>query len=114
MIRAIPFVVGLSILFIACAGPRPSTGPLIPPPSTEGTTSPKDERFDQAMAAINEKNDDKAISILDAMIKERPISSLYAGRAQAHVVCSPKTGPGGMRVSDAPRGQETIDEATHA
>ena len=30
------------------------------------------------------------------------------------VVCSPKTGPGGMRVSEAPRGQETNHEATHA
>jgi hypothetical protein len=29
------------------------------------------------------------------------------------VVCSPKTGPCGMRVSEAPRGQETNREATH-
>jgi hypothetical protein len=29
------------------------------------------------------------------------------------VVCSPKTGPGGMRVSEALRGQETNHEATH-
>jgi hypothetical protein len=29
------------------------------------------------------------------------------------VTCSPKTGPGGMRVSEAPRGQETNHEATH-
>src|SRR5262245_32930406 len=29
------------------------------------------------------------------------------------LVCPPKTGPGGMRVSEAPRGQETTREATH-
>jgi hypothetical protein len=29
------------------------------------------------------------------------------------VTCSPKTGPGGMRVSEAPRGRETNHEATH-
>src|SRR5262249_19857629 len=29
------------------------------------------------------------------------------------MVCSPKTGPGGMRVSEALRGQETIHEAPH-
>jgi hypothetical protein len=29
------------------------------------------------------------------------------------LVCSPKTGPGGMRVSEALRGQETNHEATH-
>ena len=29
------------------------------------------------------------------------------------LVCSPKTGPGGMRVSEALRGQETNREASH-
>ena len=32
--------------------------------------------------------------------------------AQEVLVCSPKTGAGGMRVSEAPRGQETSHEAT--
>jgi transposase len=31
----------------------------------------------------------------------------------AHLTCSPKTGPGGMRVSEALRGQETNHEAAH-
>ena len=33
--------------------------------------------------------------------------------AEELMVCSPKTGPGGMRVSEALRGQETNHEATH-
>jgi serine/threonine protein kinase len=38
----------------------------------------------------------------------------YPGRVGVvKVVCSPKTGPGGMRVSEALRGQETNHEATH-
>ena len=35
-------------------------------------------------------------------------------RHQNNLVCSPKTGLGGMRVSEAPWGQETNHEATHA
>ena len=33
--------------------------------------------------------------------------------AKVRVTCSPRTGPGGMRVSVAPRGRETNREATH-
>jgi hypothetical protein len=37
----------------------------------------------------------------------------HFGILEIPVVCSPKTGPGGMRVSEALRGQETNHEATH-
>ena len=46
-----------------------------------------------------------------ALVSEfRAQSPAHAGE---DMICSPKTGPGGMRVSEAPRGQETNHEATH-
>src|SRR5262245_56727306 len=65
--------------------------------------------------------------MIDALVIKEGVDALQLLRAErdentcrkdftpseAVVVCSPKTGSGGMRVSEALRGRETNDEATH-
>jgi hypothetical protein len=49
-------------------------------------------------------------------VKGMTLIGIYSAdgvRLEEEVVCYPKSGPGGMRVSDAPWGQETNHEATH-
>src|SRR5262249_36732480 len=69
-------------------------------------------QYDELIAVLTESGYEH--SLYGSAYRVTRSRLMQANRNLVNILtCSPKTGPGRMRVSEAPRGQETNREATH-